>query len=262
MDEAGRILLWVLGIVGGVIVPIVCIFMCVFTVEQQTVAVIERFGRFLRIAREGLGFKIPIVDSIVGRPSLRIVEIPVAVDTITKDKVSVRIEATVQCCIKTTSEDIWNAFYKLSHPQEQIKSWVYDAVRAKVPEMPLDDVFERKDDIAHHVGEHLGPVLDEYGYLIVKALVTNVHPNSQVVAAMNEINAAKREREAALERGEAARIVQVKQAEAESESKKLQGQGIAAQRTAIIDGLRASVEDRSRVDGGRGDGVGSSHSVL
>lgn len=230
----------VIGFVGFLVLVFLG-FGTFFTVKQQTLAAVERFGKFKRIARAGLGFKIPLIDSASNRLSLRIRELPVPVETITKDKVSVKVEVTIQ--FQVLEERAEQAFYRLSNPEGQIQSYVFDQVRAEVPEIELDDVFTNKEQIAGAVKEQLAEAMDDFGYQIINVQVTDVDPDPGVKASMNEINAARRERVAAEERGEAEKILQVKKAEAEAESKALQGKGIADQRKAIVDGLRESVTE-------------------
>ena len=211
------------------------------TVSQQTAAVIERFGKFHKIANAGLGFKIPIVDQISGRISLRVRQLDVRVETKTKDNVFVFVIVSVQYFVIPGKEK--EAFYKLQNPEGQITSFVFDVVRARVPSIILDDVFETKDDIAQAVKIELEQIMDDFGYGILKTLVTDIDPDPNVKQSMNQINAAQRLRVAAVEEAEADKIRVVKAAEAEAESKALQGKGIADQRTAIVNGLQESVTD-------------------
>src|SRR5690554_2622456 len=196
-----------------------------FTVKQQTAAIVERFGRFHSIRQSGLQLKIPLVDRISGRINLRIQQLDVMVETKTKDDVFVRLKISVQ--FQVLQHNVYDAFYKLQDPQDQITSYVFDVVRAEVPKMRLDDVFERKDDIAIAVKTELNEAMTGYGYDIIKTLVTDIDPDVQVKAAMNRINASEREKVAAEYEAEAERIKIVAKARAEAESKRLQGQGIA-----------------------------------
>jgi regulator of protease activity HflC (stomatin/prohibitin superfamily) len=214
-----------------------------FTVKQQTIAIVERFGRFTKASRAGLNFKIPIIDQIAGRVNLRVQQLDVQVETKTKDNVFVFVIVSVQYFVP--AEKAVDAFYKLQNPQEQITAYVFDTVRARVPAVNLDQLFEMKDDIATAVKAELDTVMDDFGYAIVKALVTDINPDEKVKVSMNEINAAQRLREAAIQQAEADKIRVVKAAEGEAESKALQGQGIANQRKAIIEGLKESVENFS-----------------
>lgn len=211
-----------------------------FVVKQQTSAIIERFGRFLAIRSSGLHIKIPLIDRIAGRISLRIMQLDVIVETKTKDDVFVKLKVSVQ--YKVISEKVYDAFYKLDFPQDQITSYVFDVVRAVVPKMKLDDVFEKKDEIANAVKGELNDAMINYGYDIIKALVTDIDPDGEVKAAMNRINAAERKKVAAQYEGDAERILIVEKAKAEAESKRLQGQGIADQRREIARGLEDSVD--------------------
>jgi regulator of protease activity HflC (stomatin/prohibitin superfamily) len=212
-----------------------------FKVDQQSVAIIERFGKFLRTAQPGLNVRIPLIDQIKGRVSLRVLQLDVKVETKTKDNVFVDIMISVQ--YRILAQNIFEAFYVLEDPDTQIKSFVFDVVRARVPKIDLDDVFEKKDEIADSVKNELSEVMSEFGFEIVKALVTDITPDARVKSAMNEINEAQRLRIAANERGEAEKILKVKQGEAEAEVKILQGKGLAGQRRAIVDGLRDSLDD-------------------
>jgi regulator of protease activity HflC (stomatin/prohibitin superfamily) len=215
-------------------------FSALFTVKQQTSAIIETFGRFSSIRTSGLQFKIPMVQRIAGRINLKIQQLDVLVETKTKDDVFVRLKISVQ--FQVIREKVYDAFYKLQSPQDQITSYVFDVVRAEVPKMKLDDVFERKDDIAIAVKSELNDAMIDYGYDIIKTLVTDIDPDVQVKAAMNRINAAEREKVAAEYEAEAERIKIVAKARAEAESKRLQGQGIADQRREIARGLEESVD--------------------
>lgn len=219
-----------------------------FTVRQQTAVIVERFGKFNKIAAAGLNLKIPFIDTIAGRVSLRVQQLDVRVETKTKDNVFVFVVVSVQYFI--LPEKVLDAFYRLQNPQEQITSYVFDTIRARVPNVELDTLFETKDDIATAVKTELDEVMADFGYGIVKALVTDIDPDAKVKMSMNEINAAQRLREAAIQQAEADKIRVVKAAEGEAESKALQGQGIANQRRAIIEGLKESVESFNKtIDG-------------
>ncbi|APY08448.1 SPFH domain-containing protein [Winogradskyella sp. J14-2] len=216
-----------------------------FIVKQQTAAIVERFGRFQYIAQSGLRLKIPLVDRIAGRLSLKIQQLDVIIETKTLDDVFVRLKVSVQYRVLT--QKVYDAFYKLDYPHEQITSYVFDVVRAEVPKMKLDDVFVKKDDIALAVKAELNDAMLDYGFDIIKTLVTDIDPDAQVKAAMNRINASEREKIAAQFEGDAQRILIVEKAKAEAESKRLQGQGIADQRREIARGLEESVEVLNRV---------------
>lgn len=226
-----------------IIVTVALVFLALFTfftVEQQTFKVVERFGKFNKICNPGLNIKIPFFDWVAGKDTFRIQQLDVPVETKTKDNVFVNVKVSVQYHI--IKEKAFEAFYKLESPEPQITSYVFDVVRANVPTLDLDDVFEKKEEIASAIKSELKETMDDFGYLIVQALVTDIDPDAKVKESMNEINAQRRLRIAAAEKGEADKILRVKEAEAEAESKKLQGQGIAEQRKAIVDGLKDSVE--------------------
>ena len=222
-----------------IFIGLVILFSAFFTVKQQSAAIIERFGKFLSIRHSGLQLKIPIIDKVAGRLSLKITQLDVVVETKTKDDVFVKLKVSVQ--FKVIKDKVEDAFYKLDYPHDQITSYVFDVVRAEVPKMILDDVFLKKDNIAIAVKSELNDAMMEYGYDIIKTLVTDIDPDSQVKAAMNRINASDREKTAAQYEGDAARILIVEKAKAEAESKRLQGQGIADQRREIARGLEESV---------------------
>lgn len=211
-----------------------------FTVEQQTAAIVERFGRFRKIATAGLNWKIPLIDSVAGRLSLRVQQLDVNVESKASDDVFVVLTIAVQYFV--IEGKVKEAFYRLTNPHQQIESFVFDLVRAEVPKMTLDEVFQKKDAIAQAVKDELSETMDQYGYGIVKALVNDIDPDRRVKDAMNEVRAAERQREAAIQKGEAAKILRVKEAEGEAESKRLQGEGLASQRKAIAEGLRQSVD--------------------
>lgn len=215
-------------------------FLAAFIVKQQTSAIVERFGKFQSVKTSGLQFKIPLIDRIAGRINLKIQQLDVIVETKTKDDVFVHLKISIQ--FKVLENKVYDAFYKLESPREQITSYIFDLVRAEVPKMILDDVFEKKDDIAHAIKTELKDAMSEYGYDIIKALVTDIDPDASVKEAMNRINAAEREKIAAQHQGDAQRILIVERAKAEAESKRLQGKGIADQRREIARGLEESVD--------------------
>ncbi|MDG1571505.1 SPFH domain-containing protein [Robiginitalea sp. M366] len=237
----GNIIAWL----PVILLVLFVFFSCFFVVKQQTAAVIERFGRFQSIRNSGLQMKIPLVDRISGKLSLKIQQLDVIVETKTLDDVFVKLKVSVQYVV--IKDKVYDAFYKLEYPHEQITSYVFDVVRAEVPKMKLDDVFVKKDDIAIAVKSELQDAMLEYGYDIIKTLVTDIDPDAQVKAAMNRINASEREKIAAQFEGDAARILIVEKAKAEAESKRLQGQGIADQRREIARGLEESVEVLNKV---------------
>jgi regulator of protease activity HflC (stomatin/prohibitin superfamily) len=214
-------------------------------VKQQTAALVERFGKFLSIRNSGLHFKVPLVDRIAGKINLKIQQLDVNIETKTKDDVFVILKVSVQ--YQVTRARIYDAFYKLESPSAQITSYVFDVVRAEVPKMKLDDVFVRKDDVANAVKSELNDAMLDYGYDIIRTLVTDIDPDDKVKESMNRINASEREKIAAEFEGETERIKIVAVARAEAESKRLQGQGIADQRREIARGLEESVEVLNKV---------------
>jgi regulator of protease activity HflC (stomatin/prohibitin superfamily) len=228
-------------ILGGILF----LFACFFIVKQQTAAIIETFGKFTSIRHAGFQLKIPLIQRIAGRMSLKIQQLDVIIETKTLDDVFVKLKVSVQ--FKVIKDKVYDAFYKLDYPHDQITSYVFDVVRAEVPKMKLDDVFVKKDDIAIAVKTELNDAMLNYGYDIIKTLVTDIDPDAQVKAAMNRINASEREKVAAQYEGDAQRILIVERAKAEAESKRLQGQGIADQRREIARGLEESVEVLNKV---------------
>jgi len=225
----------ILGFLGFVL-----LFGTFFIVRQQSAAIVERFGKFVSVRQSGLQIKIPIIDRVAGRVSLRVQQLDVVIETKTKDDVFVKIKVSVQ--YKVIKDKVFDAFYKLDFPQDQITSYVFDVVRAEVPKMILDDVFEKKDDVAIAVKSELNDSMLNYGFDIIKTLVTDIDPDAQVKDSMNRINASEREKVAAQFEGDAQRILIVERAKAEAESKRLQGQGIADQRREIARGLEDSVK--------------------
>ncbi|MAI92433.1 MAG: SPFH domain-containing protein [Flavobacteriaceae bacterium] len=231
-----------------IILPIglLLLFFTFFVVKQQSAAIVERFGKFVSVRQSGLQLKIPIIDNVAGRLSLRIQQLDVVVETKTKDDVFVKLKVSVQ--FKVIKEKVYDAFYKLDNPGDQITSFIFDVVRAEVPKLILDDVFLKKDDIAIAVKSELQEAMTEYGFQIIKTLVTDIDPDAQVKESMNRINASEREKVAAQFEGEAQKILIIEKAKAEAESKRLQGQGIADQRREIARGLEDSVKVLNGVD--------------
>src|SRR6202161_3500697 len=236
----------VLGFVA--VIVLFLILASFFTVNTAEVAVITRFGKFLRVAEPGLNWKRPFVDSVSGTVSLRVNQITLTMETKTKDNVFVTIPISVQNRVRP--EKVYDAYYKLSDPAQQIKSYVEQVILGHVPGMTLDEVFASQSGIAAAVKKELDVDMAGFGYEIVNVLVTDIVPDAKVKSAMNDINAAQREQVAATARGEAEKILAVKRAEAEAASKALQGQGIANQRKAIIEGLQGSIEGFKKGVGG------------
>jgi regulator of protease activity HflC (stomatin/prohibitin superfamily) len=234
-----------LGVAGIAAITVAAALICTFfTVQQRTAAIVQRLGKFVREAKPGLNVKVPFIDRVVGRVNLRVQQLNVEIETKTEDNVFVQMVVAVQFYV--LPEKVYDAFYKLDDAERQITSYVFDVVRAQVPKIKLDDVFEKKDDIAITVKGELAQVMEGFGYGILKALVTDIDPDPKVKESMNEINAAQRMRVAATEKGEADRILKVKAAEGDAQSKALQGRGIADQRKAIVEGLRDSVDEFQR----------------
>jgi len=217
------------------------LFKAFIIVREASAVVIERLGKFHRIVEPGFTLVIPFIDRRAAVINLRVQQLDVSVETKTHDNVFVNLKVSVQ--YKVGKDQVKEAFYSLENPSEQISSYVFDDVRAEVPRLELDDVFAKKEDIALAVQKNIHDSMDEYGYHILKALITDIDPDHKVKDAMNRINAAKREKEAALEEGEAHKIKIIKEAEAEAEAKRLSGEGIARQRLEIVRGFKESVED-------------------
>ncbi len=230
-----------------VFVVLVLVLGSFFTVKTAQVAVITRFGKFLRAAEPGLNWKWPLIDTVAGRVSLRVNQISLTMETKTKDNVFVTIPISVQNRVRP--EKVFDAYYKLANPIEQIQAYVEQVILVQVHGMTLDEVFASQSGIAAAVKQELDADMAGFGYEIVNVLVTDIVPDAKVKSAMNDINAAQREQVAANARGEAEKILVVKKAEAEAESKALQGQGIANQRKAIIEGLQGSIEQFQKVVG-------------
>lgn len=240
-----------LGMIGIIFMAVVILVLLLstflFVVNQQTNYIIERFGKFHKVATPGLNFKIPVVDRVAKKVPLRIMQLDSMVETKTMDNVFVSIPVSVQYRV----QNVVDSYYRLANPERQIQSYVYDRVRTSLAKLTLDEAFASKDQIATDVEGTLSEAMGAYGFEIINTLVTDINPDPTVRASMNSINAAQREREAAISLAEAEKIKVVKQAEAEAEYKRLQGEGIAAQRKAIVDGLVEQYE--SLRDAGIGD---------
>jgi len=227
------------GVVGAIL--LLLLLKSVVIVTEATAVVIERLGKFNRIADPGFSLIIPFIDRKAATINLRVQQLDVTVETKTLDNVFVNLQVSVQ--FKVGKDQVKEAYYSMDNPRNQISSYVFDDVRAEVPKLDLDDIFAKKEDIAFAVQKNIHESMDEYGYQIIKALITDIDPDHKVKDAMNRINAAKRDREAALEEGEGKKIKIIKEAEAEAEAKRLSGEGIARQRLEIVRGFKESVED-------------------
>ena len=231
------------GTIIYIIIALILLKGTLYMVKQQTAVVIERLGKFHKVSGPGLQFKIPLIDSIAGDINLKVRELPVEVETKTKDDVFVKVIVSVQFFVVDSVGGIEDSFYKLNNPERQIQSYVFDSIRSEVPKMELDAVFAEKDKIAIAVKNELSETMQQFGFDFIKALVTDIDPDAKVKHAMNEINAAKRMKEAAKEEAAAAKIRVIAAAEADAESKRLAGEGIALQRIAIANGLKESVAE-------------------
>tara|TARA_B100000029_G_scaffold515782_2_gene624646 strand:- start:2452 stop:3354 length:903 start_codon:yes stop_codon:yes gene_type:complete len=230
-----------------IVLFVIVLFLSTVIVPQQQMGIIERLGKFNRVLGPGLNFKIPIIERVAGKESVRIRQLDVPVETKTQDNVFVNLGVSVQ--FLAMQDKIFDAFYRLTDVNTQITSYVYDVVRGEVPKKTLDEVFETKDELAQIIKGDLSESMDTFGYSIVKSLITDIDPDANVKEAMNQINATERLRVAAQNEAEADKIRQVKSAEADAEAKKLQGEGIAKQRAAIIEGFKSSIGDLKEVTG-------------
>jgi regulator of protease activity HflC (stomatin/prohibitin superfamily) len=219
------------------------------TVEQQERAIVERFGKFVRVVGPGLHSKTPFAERVADRLSLQVEQLNLEIETKTKDNVFVHVKISIQYKVGDSDEQVMNACYKLDSPEVQIESYAFDVVRSHVPSLGLDEAYEDADSMAQHIKDRLSEQMAEYGYEIVKALVTNIEPGPKVKEAMDNINAARRNQEAAIAQGEADKTLRVKKAEAEKESMRLQGEGVAEQRKAITEGLKISVDQLAEAAG-------------
>jgi regulator of protease activity HflC (stomatin/prohibitin superfamily) len=213
-----------------------------FTVEQNQRAIVERFGKFVRVAGPGLQMKTPFMQRVAGRVSLQVEQLNAEIETKTKDNVFVRVKLAVQYKVGASDQQVMDAYYKLDNPEVQMQSYAFDVVRSHIPSMDLDEAYADADTIAHHIQDTLHNQMADYGYEIVKALVTNIEPDQKVKDAMNNINAAQRNQVAAAAQGDAQKTIAVKKAEGEKETMRLEGEGVAEQRKAIAEGLRESLE--------------------
>ena len=212
-------------------------FSTAYIVRQESVAIIERLGKFHTIATSGFHTRTPLIDSVVARLTLKLIQGEMQVETKTKDNVFVTLNIETQ--YRVTPENVRDAYYKLSDPEAQIKSYIEDALRSAVPRLDLDELFEKKDEIALEVQRQVADEMSTYGY----TMITKVEPDAEVKQSMNEINASQRKRVAAQELANADKIKIVTAAEAEAEKDRLHGVGIAQQRKAIVDGLAESIAE-------------------
>ncbi|WP_191092522.1 SPFH domain-containing protein [Francisella sp. SYW-9] len=246
--------MFMVWLVPIIVVLIILLGLSISLVETQSVNIIERFGKFVRIQRAGLNFRIPFIERIAGRVSLRVQQLDIMAETKTRDNVFVHMKVSVQFLVEEASAV--DAFYKLTNARAQMESYVFDVIRSSLPRMSLDESFENKDAIALDIKKELSEEMSTYGYTIIKSLVVDINPEENVKRSMNEINAAQRQLEATKAKAEAEKLIKIKEAEGQKESMKLLGEGIAEQRKAIARGLRVSIED---VKEGAGDNISSEY---
>lgn len=226
----------------GVIIILAIVASTLYVVRQQSVAIVERFGRYQKTATSGIHIRLSFgIDKIAARVQLRLLQSEIIVETKTRDNVFVTLNVATQ--YRVNEQNVTDAYYKLMKPESQIKSYIEDALRSSVPKLTLDELFEKKDEIALEVQHQVAEEMSTYGYIIVKTLITKVEPDAEVKQSMNEINAAQRKRVAAQELANADKIKIVTAAEAEAEKDRLHGVGIAQQRKAIVDGLAESIQE-------------------
>lgn len=230
-------------IIVAAVIILFFLFSTVKIVQEKSAKIVQRLGSFSRILHPGVNFCIPILETVAGTVNLKVQQLDIHIETKTKDDVFVKLQVSVH--VQIMKSKVKEAFYELDDPYSQISSYIFDTVRAEVPKLELDDVFSRKDDIATAVKAELSEHMEKYGYSIVQTLITDIDPDAMVKESMNRINAAKRNKEAIYEDAEGRKIAKIKDAEADKESKRLQGEGIAEQRLAIIKGFADSVEDFS-----------------
>ncbi|MGT2929201.1 SPFH domain-containing protein [Streptococcus dentasini] len=231
------------------IIFIIFLVSSLYVVRQQSVAIIERFGRYQTTSSSGIHVRLPLgIDKIAARVQLRLLQSEIVVETKTKDNVFVTLNVATQ--YRVNEQNVIDAYYKLMRPEAQIKSYIEDALRSSVPKLTLDELFEKKDEIALEVQHQVAEEMSTYGYIIVKTLITKVEPDAEVKQSMNEINAAQRKRVAAQELAEADKIKIVTAASAEAEKDRLHGVGIAQQRKAIVDGLAESIAELKQANVG------------
>ncbi|WP_209451849.1 SPFH domain-containing protein [Francisella sp. LA112445] len=240
--------MFMVWLVPIIVILIILLGLSISLVETQSVNIIERFGKFVRIQRAGLNFRIPVIERIAGRVSLRVQQLDIIAETKTRDNVFVHIKVSVQFLVEETRAV--DAFYKLTNARAQMESYVFDVIRSSLPRMSLDESFENKDAIALDIKKELSEEMSTYGYTIIKSLVVDINPEENVKRSMNEINAAQRQLEATKAKAEAEKLIKIKEAEGQKESMKLLGEGIAEQRKAIARGLRVSIEDVKEGTGG------------
>jgi len=234
-----------LAIIGGIILAI--IFSSFFVVQQQEIGIVERLGKFNRIKRAGFHLKIPIIERIK-KQSLKVQQLNVNVESKTSDNVFVTVQVSVQYKVPDDDDKIYKSVYELTEPEEQMKSYIFDIVRAEVPRLSIDEIFNEKSKIAMAIKKGVGKSIEDYGYIILEALITDIKVDERIQQAMNDIVASEREKIAVIQRSEAKKIEMIKAAEAEAEAKKLQGTGIANQREEIIRGFRHSIEDLKSIN--------------
>eukprot|EP00607_Mallomonas_marina_P010536 CAMPEP_0182418280 /NCGR_PEP_ID=MMETSP1167-20130531/2755_1 /TAXON_ID=2988 /ORGANISM="Mallomonas Sp, Strain CCMP3275" /LENGTH=286 /DNA_ID=CAMNT_0024592423 /DNA_START=46 /DNA_END=906 /DNA_ORIENTATION=+ len=216
---------------------------CCQCVKEMNAGVVENCGKYSKVGTAGFFCIMYPCENITGIVSMKIQQLDVSCDTKTKDNVFVKVVVSVQ--YRVVESKVPSAYYKLTDHRAQITSYVFDVIRSAVPRLELDEAFASKESVAETVKSQLSNQMSEYGYEILVALVTDLNPDQAVKNAMNEINAASRLREAAKEKAEAEKILLVKAAEADADSKYLSGLGVARQRKAIVDGLKSTVNEFS-----------------
>jgi len=239
-NSVGTAVLW-FGI-GLVVVVLLSILRgALFTVRTAEAAVVERFGKFKHVANAGLNWKTPIIEKF-HRVDLMTQQLEGSIETKTRDNVFVTLPVKVQYRVIKTDEGIADSYYKLAQPTKQIEAYLYNILLGHIPDTDLDEVFITQPKIAERATAELSGEMKAYGYEIVKVLITDIIPDQGVKTAMNRINEEIRNKSANEAQGDAEKVLKVKQAEADAEVKRLQGQGVAMEREAIAEGWKQSIE--------------------
>lgn len=219
-------------------------------IDQNTIAVVELFGKYNRSMVAGFNVIIPFLESIRERVSLRQQNFGLQGNYPSKDKVITTIGTNliyavdhgVTAANPTGGEGIKKFVYELEDREKSIEASIENSLRTYVARETHESLLEKKEELALHIKGDLENQFKDWGMKISSFQITNVTFPLTITNAMSEVVASEQLMRAASNKGEAIKIQAVKEAEADKERKRLQGEGIALEREAIAEGLKKSIE--------------------
>ncbi len=216
-------------------------------VKQQTAYTVETFGKFSRVIYPGINIVIPLVENTARKINLSTMNLDFSILAITFDKVNISIDCTL--IYKVIYQKVYQATYSLENPTASIKALVENTIRAFVATQTHEQTIQSRDEMTNFLMTHLTQKLEAFGFAIDSFQVRDIILPREITEAMSRVISSKRNQEAAFNEAQGKYILAVKEAEAQKETRRLQGEGLAAERDAIINGLSKSIHDMQQATG-------------